>query len=152
MLVAKFKNGHPYLKDYFAELLVERLFEMPGLDCIVYVPMTKKAVRKREYNQAELLAKSISKRIDLPVIKNCVIKIKETNEQKSLSRKERAKNLKGCFKVEKASEIKGKRVLLIDDVLTTGATAEAITEKLLKAGADSVYLATVASVEYKLKG
>ncbi len=152
VLIAKFKNGHPYLKDYFAELLVERLFEMPELDCIVYVPMTKKAVRKREYNQAELLAKSISKRIDLPVIKNCVIKIKETNEQKSLSRKERAKNLKGCFKVEKASEIKGKRVLLIDDVLTTGATAEAITEKLLKAGADSVYLATVASVEYKLKG
>ena len=72
------------MKDYFAELLVERLFEMPELDCIVYVPMTKKAVRKREYNQAELLAKSISKRIDLPVIKNCVIKIKETNEQKSL--------------------------------------------------------------------
>jgi competence protein ComFC len=114
--------------------------------------MTKRAVRKREYNQAELLAKSISKRIDLPVIKNCVLKIKETAEQKSLSRKERVKNLKGCFKVEKASEIKGKKVLLIDDVLTTGATAEAITEKLLKAGADSVYLATVASVEYKLKG
>ena len=151
-LIHKFKNGYGYLKDFFAAQIAEKIKNLPQPDFIVYVPMSKKSRKRRGYNQTELLAHALSEITGIPAEDGIIVKIKETREQKGLSRKERAENLKGCFKVEKASEIKGKKVLLVDDVLTTGATAEAITEKLLKAGADSVYLATVASVEYKLKG
>lgn len=150
-LIAKFKNGNGYLKEYFANLIYEKVKDLPKADFIVYVPMTEKAVRKRGYNQALLLAKSLSERINIPVLENAVLKQKDSDEQKSLSRKEREQNLAGCFKVEKRAEIKGKNLLLIDDVLTTGATADAVCKVLLGAGAARVYLATVASVEYRSK-
>lgn len=149
VLVSKFKNGNGYLKEYFAEELVKKLKELPPADCIVYVPMTKKAVNRRGYNQSKLLAESVSERTGVPCIKNAVVKEKETAAQKTLTKKERAENLASCFRVLKRSEIKGKNVLVIDDVLTTGATSAAVTNKLIAAGAKQVYLATVASVEYK---
>lgn len=149
ILIAKFKNGSGYLKDYFAGLIAKKLTDFPKADCIVYVPMTKKAELKRGYNQSELLAKSLSERINIPVLKDALIKTKDTSEQKTLSQKQRAENLKSCFKVEDRKAVQGKNVLIIDDILTTGATAEAISEKLLRAGAAHIYLATVASVEYK---
>lgn len=148
-LISKFKSGSAYLKDYFSELIYEKLKDFPEFDCLVYVPMTKKRELKRGYNQSELLAKSLAELVNKPVIAKAMIKLKDTSEQKSLSRKEREQNLTGCFKVEKRDLIKGKSVLLVDDILTTGATADAIAKKLLSAGAARVYLATVASVEYK---
>ena len=151
VLIAKFKNGDGYLKDYFVNLLAEKIKDLPKSDCIVFVPMTKRAIRKRSYNQTELLAKGLADKLNLPVIKDAVIKQKETEAQKSLSRKEREKNLEGCFKVENKAEIKGKKLLLVDDVLTTGATADALCKTLLSAGAECVFFATVASVEYKGK-
>lgn len=150
-LIAKFKNGSSYLKEYFAELVVKKLYSLPSFDAIVYVPMTKKAVFRREYNQAQLLAQSISGLTGKPVVVDAVIKTKDTPEQKSLSQKERAENLRHCFKVEKKDEIKGKNLLLVDDVLTTGATADAICKRLYKAGALNIYFASVASVEYHEK-
>lgn len=151
VLISKFKNGNAYLKDYFARLITEKLNELPEIDCVVYVPMTKNAVTSRGYNQSELLAKCVSQQTELPLIENALSKQKDTAEQKSLSRKEREQNLQKCFKVEKRAEIKGKNVLLIDDILTTGATADAVCSKLLGAGATRVFLATVASVQYKLE-
>ncbi|MDE7330311.1 MAG: hypothetical protein K2N30_04415, partial [Clostridia bacterium] len=74
----------------------------------------------------------------------------DTKEQKELTLKQRAENLDGCFKVKNAEAVKDKTVLLVDDVLTTGATADTLSKKLLEAGAKAVYLATVASVEYKV--
>ncbi|MDE6441603.1 MAG: ComF family protein [Clostridia bacterium] len=150
-LISKFKNGCSYLKDYFAQLIAQKLSSLPPFDSIVYVPMTDKAERKREYNQAQLLAESISEITGKPVIKNAVIKTKDTPEQKTLTQKERAENLRHCFKVEKPDEIKGKSLLLVDDILTTGATADAVCKRLYKAGAAHVYFATVASVEYRVK-
>lgn len=149
VLVSKFKNGCGYLKEYFADLIAAKLESFPKADCIVYVPMTKKAENKRGYNQAGLLAKSISERVQIPVLKDGLLKTKETAAQKSLSKKERATNLAECFKVENRAEIKGKSVLLVDDVLTTGATADAACKKLLDAGAKCVYFVSAASVEYK---
>ena len=148
-LIAKFKNGYGYLKEYFADLIVKKLEDFPRADCIVYVPMTKKAVNRRGYNQAELLAQSISERTEIPVLKDGLIKTKETAAQKTLTRKERISNLAECFKVENREGVKGKTVLLVDDVLTTGATSDAACKKLLKAGTERVYFVTAASVEYK---
>ncbi|MDE6585496.1 MAG: double zinc ribbon domain-containing protein [Clostridia bacterium] len=148
-LVKKFKNGGGYLKEYFADLLMKKLSSFPSFDGIVFVPMTKKAKRKRGYNQSELLAKALSKRTGVPVIYGAVEKVKDTKEQKSLSSNERAENLKSCFKLGNC-DLKGKTILLVDDVLTTGTTAETITKLLLKAGAAEVYLITVSSVDYKI--
>ena len=147
-LIYKFKNGDAYLRDYFADLIVAKLTETMKFDCIAFVPMTKKAERKRGYNQSKLLAESISKRIDVPVY-DVVEKVKGTTEQKSLSGKERAKNLEGSFKPKSKNALLGKNVLLVDDILTTGATADAMCKSLFRAGAVKVYLATIASVEYK---
>ena len=96
-----------------------------------------------------MLAKAISVRTGIPVIEVALKKVKATVEQKNLSKSERAKNLKGSFKAEKRSAIKDKRLLLVDDVLTTGATADEACRILLAAGAAKVFLATAASVEYK---
>lgn len=148
-LVTGFKNGKRYLKEYFADIMRDKLIGFEKIDCIIPVPMTEKSVKKRGYNQSELLARSLSERVYAPVILNAVVKNADTREQKSLSRKEREQNLSKCFEVKDRKAVKGKRVLIVDDVLTTGATADALTGKLYSAGAKSVYLATVASVEYK---
>ena len=77
VLIAKFKNGEGYLKEYFADLIAKKLTEFNELNCITFVPMTKDAVRARGYNQAELLAKAVSKRLDLPLV-SAVVKQKNT--------------------------------------------------------------------------
>lgn len=147
-LIHKFKNGDAYLKDYFADLIVAKLTDFPQFDYIAFVPMTKKAEFKRGYNQSKLLAESISKRINVPVC-DVIEKIKGTTAQKSLSGKDRAKNLEGSFKAKSKDALLDKNVLLVDDILTTGATADAICKSLFRAGAMRVFLATIASVEYK---
>lgn len=147
-LILAFKSGSPHLKRYFAELLEPKCRQLEGADSICYVPMTAKAKRKRGYNQSEILARELSKRLNLPVIKGAVVKKRETKSQKTLSFKDRAQNLKGSFTAYK-DKVNGKSIILVDDVLTTGATAETITRELLKKGAKCVYLATVASVEFK---
>lgn len=146
-LIAKFKDGGGYLAEYFAEILKPKLGSLPPFDAIVYIPMTKKALNKRGYNQSYLLAKSISKITGAPVLIDAVVKIKETALQKSLGRAERLKNLSECFKADK-SLVSGKSLLVADDVLTTGATLDAVCSKLKKAGAKEVCAATAASVEY----
>lgn len=147
-LIHKFKNGDAYLKDYFADLIVNKIDRDLPIDCIAFVPMTKKAERKRGYNQSRLLAECISKRINIPVC-DAIEKVKDTSAQKALSGADRAKNLEGSFKAKSKNALLGKSVLLVDDILTTGATADAITMALNKAGAKWVNLATIASVEYK---
>ena len=147
-LIHKFKNGDAYLKDYFADLIVSKMTDFPQIDYIAFVPMTKKAELKRGYNQSRLLAESISQRIDVPVC-DVIEKVKDTLGQKALSGADRAKNLEGSFKAKQKNALLDKNVLLVDDILTTGATADAISMALFKAGAKRVYLATIASVEYK---
>lgn len=146
-LISMFKQGKAYLAGYFSELLIPKIKTFPTLDGLVYVPMTAKSVKKRGYNQSRVLAERISEAMGIPVLKEAVAKDKDTPEQKCLSRDERLKNLIKCFKADKNS-VNGKSILIIDDVLTTGATLDAVCAKLKKAGAKEVYAATAASVEY----
>lgn len=150
ILVAKFKQGSGYLKEYFCDLLAKSAQMLPDFDFITYIPMTEKAQFKRGYNQAKLLAEGVAERLGKPLEEDVLIKIKETSEQKSLSRRERAENLEGCFFVHRRKICQGKNILLIDDVLTTGATADAACKLLRGAGAVKIYFAAAASVEYKL--
>ena len=148
LLINKFKNGAPYLKAYFGKLMAEKAEHLPVCDFLTFVPVTKKRKKKRGYNQAELLAKEIGARLDLTV-KDVLEKRADTPDQKSLGRMERLENLKSSFKVKDRAAVKDKKVLVADDVLTTGATAEAVCERLLAAGAKEVYFVFAASVEYR---
>ncbi|MBP7186423.1 MAG: ComF family protein [Ruminococcus sp.] len=104
-------------------------------DIIVPVPMHRKAMRKRGYNQAELICMEVGRVLNIPVSK-CVSKTISTADQKTLGYEERRRNLTGAFAVTK--NVRGRKVLLIDDVCTTGSTFAEITSVLLNAGASSV--------------
>lgn len=146
-LLLAYKNDRPYLKNYFAELLYKKCLQFNDAEAICFVPMTSKAQSRRGYNQAYLLAKELSKRMKLPLLKYAIEKIKDTAPQKSLTRKEREQNLKSSFKAYR-EDVEGKTLIVVDDVLTTGATADAVCAELKKHGAKKIYFATVASVEY----
>ncbi|MBE7089033.1 MAG: ComF family protein [Clostridiales bacterium] len=148
-IIARFKNGEGYLKEYFCDLMQQSAQEFLPVDFVICVPMTKKAERKRGYNQAELLAKGLCKRLNLQFEREVVLKIKETEEQKSLSKQKRLENLKGCFRLHKKAICKDKTILVVDDVLTTGATSDAVCRLLKNAKAKRIYFISIASVEYK---
>ncbi len=141
-VLLSFKYGEKkYLKNLLAKLMTDKyLSERFEADVVTFVPMTKKEQRKRGYNQSELLAREIANSLSLEC-RPSLEKVKESPEQKSLSAKERAENLKGVFSCSDAA-LKGKRVLLIDDVFTTGATANECSGVLLKAGASNVLVLT----------
>lgn len=143
----KFKRAE-YLKDFFSDELY-KLFVKENIECdfITFVPMTKESVKKRGYNQTELLANELSIKTGISV-KNVLIKTKDTLHQVGLKRKERFDNLNGSIKLVNRKEVKDKTVLLIDDVTTTGATAEIISSKLKSGGAKRVILLSVASVAF----
>ena len=124
--------------------IVER--EFADVDAVTFVPMTKKAIRRRGYNQSKLLAEAISRATGKELL--CAVEKKRENaDQRVLTRQEREENMKDVFAVSDKAQVKGKRILIADDTLTTGATASALAEVLKKAGAADVYLITVASVE-----
>lgn len=145
-LIVKFKGGQGYLKDYFARAMYAKCGNFKDADAICFVPMTRAAEHSRGFNQSELLAAELAKLTQLPLLKNAVAKVKKTPSQKSLTKKKRAENLKSCFKAER-EVVKGKTLILVDDILTTGATADAVCKELKKCGAKKVYLVTAASVE-----
>lgn len=148
-LVRHFKSGKKYLFRLFAEELtplVEREFE--DADAITYVPMTKSAQKKRGYNQTLLIAERLSKSTGKELL-SVAEKKRDTSDQRELTRLEREKNMEGVFKVTDKNAVKGRRILIVDDTLTTGATSSALSEALKKAGAAAVYLVTATSVERK---
>ena len=112
-------------------------------DMIVPVPLYWKRQQQRGYNQSEVLAKMLSRYLKIPV-KTPLKRIRHTTRQATLSREERLKNLKGAFAVPKQPTVAGKKILLIDDVLTTGSTLHACAEALNKAGAADIKVFTVA--------
>lgn len=109
---------------------------LSDFDFLVPVPLSKRRQRERGYNQAELLANEVSKCFNLKTDNNILIKVKDTPPQSTLSPKERKHNLDGAYKCIK--DIEGKRILLIDDVFTTGNTLEQCANELIKNDALSV--------------
>ena len=107
------------------------------IDCVVPVPMHIRRTRKRGVNQALLLAREMAGGLGLPLAE-ALVRTRNTRQQARLDAAERLHNLDGAFAV--ACDVKGKRVLLVDDVCTTGATANACAEALLAGGASAVLL------------
>ena len=149
LLVNRFKNGKRYLSYYFAEEMAKALPRLPHREFILLpVPMTKQKQALRGYNQAEELALVLSELTGLAVHSTLLEKRKE-GEQKRLSAKERRTSIAGAFRLTERKFCKGKDFLIIDDVMTSGATIAEISAVLLRAGARSVCGLCIAAVPEK---
>ncbi len=126
---------------YYISLLI---MDAP-IDMIVAVPMHKENEKTRGFNQSKLLAKEISKLIDVPCDFSMIKKIRQTKNQHNLSKAERLKNLSGAFKA--SNKCKNFNLLLVDDVFTTGSTIECCSLELKKAGAKKIFVVTAAYTE-----
>jgi ComF family protein len=113
------------------------------VDYIVGVPLHTRRLRQRGFNQAALIAKALGRKISLPVRFDVLIRSEWTQPQTRLSRQERLQNVKNAFTVAKPSEVAGCRILLVDDVFTTGTTLNECSKTLKKAGAAQVHALTV---------
>ena len=114
-------------------------------DLVIPVPLTAARLQARGFNQAELLARALAAELGLSLAGKALSRVKETAPQINLSRRQRWENLRDAFRVVEAELINGSFVLLVDDVLTTGATASACTQALLAAGAANVIAVTLAT-------
>jgi ComF family protein len=117
-------------------------------DLLVPVPLHPRRLWQRRFNQAALLAQAIGRRADKPVALEALVRVKPTRTQVGMSRAARAENIQGAFRVTPtgAARLHHRRVLLIDDVLTTGATANAAARVLLRGGATTVDVLVFARV------
>jgi ComF family protein len=120
---------------------------LPRVDCIIPVPLTITRLRERGFNQSLLIARIIAKETKIPLLMDALLKKRDTLPQLGLSAKERALNIKNAFEV--ADNIKGLRILLIDDVMTTGATVTECSRQLLNAFAQQVFVLTLARARFQ---
>lgn len=137
-------DNQRYLAETFAQFMANTYIQNDfSADVIVPIPLHKKRLKKRGFNQAELLSNELSKLLGIPVV-NALERIKETAFQASLNYNERQENLKGSFKVVDKT-IKNKKILLVDDIYTTGATVKTASEVLRNdAKTGRIYVLTIA--------
>lgn len=115
------------------------------LPLIIPIPMSKNRLRKRGFNHAEDIAQAVAKKCVLKFEPNFLCKIKNTYPQAECrSHRERLKNIRGSFAVSPNVDVRGKNILLIDDVSTSGATLDEAAQVLKKSGANKIYAAVVA--------
>ena len=140
----KYKNKR-YYGEIFAEELVNRFsrqIRIWGIQEIVPVPLHKKRMKKRGYNQAAVIADVVAGKMNIPVKNDAVRRVVNTKPMKELDDTERIKNLKNAFCIAKGY-IPKQRILIIDDIFTTGNTIHRVAETLKNAGAEKVYFLTI---------
>ncbi|WP_250277759.1 ComF family protein [[Clostridium] colinum] len=149
ILRLKYNNQKQYAK-VFAKIMYNKLtkIDLNKYDFIICVPMHSKKKKKRGYDQAEVIAKELSKLTNIPFEENNLIRTKNTLPQSKVSFEDRSKNVKGVFRVINPDNIKNKNILLIDDIYTTGNTINNCGKELKKAGANSICYFTLAKVDY----
>lgn len=143
MAAVKYHNKREYLDFYAraAALRFEKQFRQAGIQVIVPVPVHASRLKTRGFNQAAVLAEKLSAELGIPW-EELLIRVKKTDPQKSLGSAERLKNLRGAFEAEQEAG-KWERVLLVDDIYTTGSTAEICSRALLKTGVKQVFVFAV---------
>ena len=136
-----------HLARIFADWLLSHMPQVDA-DMVIPVPLSRKRLFSRRYNQSALVAKQLAKRLEIPYQPTMLRRIRHTTPQTGLTRLQRADNVHGAFAVSHLAgeHLAGKNVLLLDDVMTTGATIEACTDTIKKAGAESVHVVTLARV------
>jgi competence protein ComFC len=148
-LIQQFKFDYQLrLGEYLTSQTIERLRERLSqhqFDIIIPVPMIKRDMRKRTFNQTELMANIISQKLTIPADYELLKKIKPTRLQADLGRDERWRNVRGVFAVVDDSRIIGKNIMLVDDIVTTGATCLEASKALYSAKAKSIVVVSLAS-------
>ena len=146
ILQYKFEDK-PYIYKTFAKIVLKNK-KVCGLlkkyDIIIPVPIHKKRKLQRGYNQTQLIAKEISKNIDIKLCNNVLVKIKNTIAQSKLNKNKRKQNIKGAFKILNSEKIQDKNILLFDDIYTTGSTVNECSKILTRAGAKRIGVLTIA--------
>lgn len=142
-------TGKMYYYKPFSKFIFDEVQDILGnIDYIVYPPVNRKTFYKRGYNQCELIARELSALSGVPYLKNVIKKLRQYNKQSLVKGKDRYKNVRGAFAIRSKYHdiLKDKRILLIDDVLTTGATLDECSRMLKKHGAFSVICTTLCIV------
>jgi ComF family protein len=144
VVLLKFEKIEP-LAGYFGDR-VASIARRDGLtgDIVVPVPLHRSRERERGFNQAEVIACEVAKRLKLPLKPILLMRTKARPDKHILSNEERWRIVRGAFATRPGSQVDNKRVLLVDDVMTTGATLDACAKALVEAGAKSVIGLTVA--------
>lgn len=140
-------SGKRDLAGHISDLMFQSVFNnqyYSKVGTIVAVPLSPKKLRRRGFNQAELLAFGLAERMRAPVLP-VLRKLRETSSQTGLDRAGRKENLIGAFEVTGSQAIRGKTVLLVDDVITTGSTLNIVSEALVNGGAATVICITAAA-------
>lgn len=119
------------------------------IDIIVPMPLSKKKLKERGYNQCDYIAEGLSQVTGIPVVKNCVIRTKANETQTHKTREERWKNVEGIFAITKPEILKNRHILLIDDVLTTGATIANCAKAIHETGC-KISIFTIAYSNYSI--
>lgn len=145
--VHRFKNlGRAEYAEFYGEEI--RRFLLPAIarmkgDALVPIPLHRSKLNSRGYNQATLLAKEISKGSGIPVREDILIRVKKTASQKKMDHSTRQNNMKKAFHMVQ-NDVKLKKIILVDDVFTTGNTIEAAAEVLRRGGVEKVYFIALA--------
>ena len=127
-----------------ADLMLVWMDRLPPVSLVMPVPLHPSRLRSREFNQALLLADRLADRLGLPLSFEQLVRVRPTRPQTELDRKERARNVRRAFAVREPAGLTGQHVLLVDDVLTTGATVNECARVLRRAGVESVTVLTLA--------
>ena len=149
-LIHLFKYGRiQTLAKPLGRLLASALPREQGFDAIVPMPLHWRKRWRRGFNQSALLSREIGRRTHVPVT-NALRRVKDTAAQAGLTNAKRRLNVSGAFRARNTTALRGKRVLLIDDVMTTGATAASCARALKMAGAAEVTLLTLARADRRI--
>jgi ComF family protein len=142
-------NNHPEIGIKLGKILAANAMEYgfgKEFDLLIPVPLHKSRLRTRGYNQSGMIAKGISEVLATPFDDSCMIRLAATKTQTKKSKVDRWENVNEVFQVNRPALVAGKRILLVDDVITTGSTLEACASKLLNAGASELSIACIAEV------
>ena len=143
MYAFKYNNRREYAK-FYAHAIIENYGNIIAswkADVIVPVPMYKKKKIKRGYNQAEVLAGKLSEKLGIPMDTDIIYRVRNTIPQKELKDEERKNNIKNAFQIRK-NGLKYSKIVLVDDIYTTGTTIDECAGEFLQAGVNQVYFIT----------
>ena len=140
-------NEKAYLYKTFAKIILKnkKIYGfLKKYDIIMCVPMHIKKKMLRGYNQSELIAKELAKKLQIEKQFNNLVKIKDTKKQSTLTKEQRKINLKNAFQIKNSEKVKNKKVILFDDIYTTGSTVEECSKVLKRVGVSSIAVVTLA--------
>lgn len=123
----------------------EKFFKfLKSYDTIIPVPISSKRRRERGYNQCELLAKEIARLVQIEYNNKCLYKVKNITEQSKLNKEEREKNIEGVYEIKNQHTLENKKILLLDDIFTTGSTVNECCKMLRQANVQFIDILTIA--------